>query len=139
MSMSSKGKIWMNVTATLFAATVSYSSLASAPDVAEVPITASISGDQVRSVVVHFSDLNLQSRAGAARLYHRIQMAAGRACGSERLTGQFTVSADWTSCVEIAIDRAVTDVNRPSVTDFARSQETIAITNRNPGHSSQGG
>jgi UrcA family protein len=137
--MSSKGKLWMSATVGLFAAAASYSGLASASDVAEVPITASVPGDEVRSVIVHYNDLNLRSEAGAERLYHRIQIAAGRACGSERLTGQFTVSPDWTSCVEIAINRAVADVDRPTVTEFARSQEAIADTSRHSGQSSQRG
>ena len=136
--MFSKSKLLMSASATLLVAAALQSNLACASDVAEVPITASRAGD-VHSVIVHYGDLNLRSQTGAAKLYHRIQVAAGRACGSERLTGQFTISPQWSSCVEAAVSDAVADVNRPSVTAFAQSQVASAGANRHSGESQKGG
>jgi len=75
----------------------------------------------VRSVPVHYSDLNANSAQGAEQLYARLKSAAKKACGSEagRSLGE---RAAFDHCRMDAISQAVTDVNSRTLTALHRSQ-----------------
>jgi UrcA family protein len=82
------------------------------------PSSGTVDGinSEVNSVVLRFGDLN--SPAGVATLYRRINVAAANVCGVEQLTGTFAVSPYWKRCVAQAVDGAVTQVGRPDMTAY---------------------
>src|SRR3954453_10556569 len=73
--------------------------------------------DGVRSRVVSFADLNLQSREGIRVLYSRIRAAAQKVCEPAYfMVGQSNVG-QW-RCQERAIEQAVAAVRSDSLTAF---------------------
>ena len=75
---------------------------------------------------VTFRDLNVQSREGAAALYKRIEHAADSMCGlswSMREMGRGAASASAVhECKLQAIERAVTQINAPMLTEAFREK-----------------
>jgi UrcA family protein len=59
------------------------------------------------SVVVTYSDLNLDTVAGNQKLYARLSTAASRACGGEPAARELERKAQYRSCVEDTLNRAV--------------------------------
>ncbi|MBV9316710.1 MAG: UrcA family protein [Gammaproteobacteria bacterium] len=74
-------------------------------------------GEQLRSEIVKFQDLNVSTPAGAQTLYNRIHAAAKRVCAQ---------SGDWQpaviACIKHAESTAVGKVNEPSLTAFYRAK-----------------
>src|SRR5512139_2727663 len=62
------------------------------------------------SVVVTYSDLNLDTAAGNQKLYARLSNAASRACGGEPAARELERRAQYRSCVENTLNRAVDKV-----------------------------
>ena len=73
-----------------------------------------LADDGVRSIKVGYSDLDLNTQAGAASLYSRIRGAARQVCGYEGST--FTDKAIWKGCFNGAVGDAVAKVNNPLLT-----------------------
>jgi UrcA family protein len=63
------------------------------------------------SVVVTYSDLNLDTAAGNQKLYARLANAASRACGSAPATRDLERKAQYRACVEDTLNRAVDKVS----------------------------
>jgi UrcA family protein len=73
-----------------------------------------------RSITVHFEDLNINTKQGAARLYQRIQYAAEDVCGGNSVPQrQLALASIYTACVRSAVAEAVARVNHPAVTQYA--------------------
>ena len=75
----------------------------------------------VHFIDVHFADLDLTRRDGAAVLYHRLEAAAKTVCASldsRDLASQMRLKG----CVETAIGSAVAKVDRPALTAYYRAQ-----------------
>jgi UrcA family protein len=73
--------------------------------------------DEPYSVTVQFADLDLDRKAGIAKLYFRIKSAAQRVCdqqANERLAAKQTYAV----CVERAVATAVARIDRPMLTDY---------------------
>jgi UrcA family protein len=68
------------------------------------------------SVTVRFADLNLSSAEGARTLYGRIRSAAKTVCGPRQSIAEFGRMGAWKRCYRTAIDEAVTQVDRPTLT-----------------------
>ncbi len=79
-----------------------------------------------RSTTVQFGDLSLATPNDVAALYHRINLAAKRVCGSRAFTGIYYTLPEYRSCVADAVRNAVASVNRPSLTEFYRQQQSTA-------------
>lgn len=78
---------------------------------------ASDRGSDAHSVTVQFADLDLDRRAGIAKLHFRIQNAARRVCDAhagDRLTAKTT----YALCVDRAVATAVARIDRPALTDY---------------------
>jgi UrcA family protein len=78
-------------------------------------LTGAVRADEVPQIHVKYSDLNVNSSAGAAVLYQRIRLAADRVCeisGSRDLA----VWAKERECARHAIAQAVSDVGNPTLT-----------------------
>jgi len=69
--------------------------------------------DEPRKQVVRFADLDLNRAAGAATLFGRIRAAARDVC--EPLKPEWLASHQ---CMDLALARAVADVNAPALTDY---------------------
>jgi UrcA family protein len=80
----------------------------------------------VESRVVHFGDLNLNSRAGVAVLHKRIRNAAESVCGnlSSRVLG---LRDAYDQCVSDAVAKGVTSVGNPNLSDFHASKGKGAV------------
>ena len=104
-SRSVKQHIWLLVTSASFAAML-----------ATAPVGAG--SDPQLAVKVTFNDLNLDQAAGVARLYQRLRVAARTVCGPDVAVGTRLLSREWRTCVASAVDRAVTEVDRPALTAY---------------------
>ena len=91
------------VTMIAFAATAGFAALAQADDAA--PATG-----HYEDVVVGYSDLDLNSAAGNKVLYARLALAAKKACGSAPATRDLELKAQYRSCVQSTLSRAVDKV-----------------------------
>jgi UrcA family protein len=90
-----------------------------APVLATVPV-------ETRSVSVRYSNLDLQSAAGATALYHRLQGAARAVCGYGEL--DLTVHAYVNRCNRSAISEAVSAVNAPLLSAIHNAQGGASVT-----------
>lgn len=70
------------------------------------------------SVVVKYADLDLNRPTDVRLLYHRIRLAADRACGEREITGSHLTLPSWRQCVAAAVDAAVVQVDRPALTAY---------------------
>jgi UrcA family protein len=80
---------------------------------------------------VHYSDLDINTRAGATVLYARIRNAAQQVCGDVD-SRQLAVSAAVKACVNRAISTSVRSVNSPKLTSvynshFGATQQLINL------------
>jgi UrcA family protein len=90
------------------------------------PIWAATS-EAPRSVTVHFEDLNINTTAGAARLYQRIKYAAEDVCGGTSVPQrQLVLASLYATCVREAIAAAVARVNHPAVTQYAGAPARVS-------------
>ena len=71
--------------------------------------------NDVPALTVHYSDLNLNTQAGAAILYKRIHHAAEQVCGDVD-SRQLARAAAAQACVHQAIFSSVQSVNNPKLT-----------------------
>lgn len=78
-----------------------------------------------RSVLVRFEDLDTNSTRGAELLYNRIKLAAETVCSDLAPQRSLALSARYTSCVRAALGDAITQVNRPLVTDYAVARGVV--------------
>ena len=82
------------------------------------PAYAGDLSDAGPSIAVSYAELNLNSNAGAEKLYHRIVGAAERVCGppvdNTNMFGVFSRRR----CVSEAIARAVAEVDAPALTRY---------------------
>ena len=83
-----------------FAATTAIAPAAQAGD-------AATAGPSYRSVVVSYSDLDLDGVAGNKVLYARLSAAAERACGMEPSSRDLRRRSQYRTCYDSALDRAV--------------------------------
>ena len=74
------------------------------------------SDNEVRSVTVHFSDLDLAKRKDSKLLYIRLKDAAEDVCGDEFETMDLAVRFEIRQCEQQAIESAVARVDRPLLT-----------------------
>ncbi len=93
----------MLVTMFAFAATAGFAATAQAGD-------HDRTGTHYDSVVVKYSDLDLESIAGTRVLYARLSEAAERACGKERYTRDLQRRMQYRSCYDSTLNRAVDEV-----------------------------
>jgi UrcA family protein len=82
----------------------------------------------IKQIDVTYGDLDLTTRDGARKMLGRLSSAARRACGNPGK--EIDVIRTWRACTEIALRKAVVDVNAPMVTalysDAIQSQEQFA-------------
>jgi UrcA family protein len=69
---------------------------------------------------VSYAGLNLDSQAGSQTLYRRLRKAANRVCESTR--GRGIRMIEWRECIDQALARAVSQVDRPAVTAYHVAQ-----------------
>ena len=81
-------------------ATAGFASTAQAGDAAD-------SGARYSDVVVHYSDLDLNSGAGNKALYARLSSAAERACGKEPNMRDLKRHAQYRACYQERLNGAV--------------------------------
>jgi UrcA family protein len=82
--------------------------------------------EDVRSTIVKYGDLNLQSPAGAEELYRRINRAANKVCW-KAMDQRILNNAIRRDCVQRAVAKAVGDVNNGNLTalDVSRTHKAL--------------
>jgi UrcA family protein len=99
--------------------------LAAVAAVCLASVTISAHADEAANGVpthtVRYSDLDINTRAGATVLYARIRIAAQQVCGDAD-SQQLVVSAAVRGCVNRAIYTSVRSVNSPKLTSVYNSQ-----------------
>jgi UrcA family protein len=82
-------------------------------------------GAETVSETVNYSDLNLETTAGAAALYSRLEVAARHVCRALYSPGApFQVS----SCLHEVLEAAVKNVNRPNLTALHEGRAASGLT-----------
>jgi UrcA family protein len=76
------------------------------------------------SQVVRFNDLNLDQLRDLARLFNRVSSAADGVCGPRSFAGHYNKTADYEICYSDAIARAVSHIDRPSVTAYFQQRNS---------------
>jgi UrcA family protein len=84
-------------------------------------------GTEPVSRVVHFNDLNLDSRAGVATLYTRLRSAAKEVCEPERFSTSISYLRER-HCQDKAIGQAVAEVRSAQLTTFHMSKSGSAAS-----------
>ena len=79
-------------------------------------------------IKVGYSDLNLQTRAGARVMLSRLTAAARRACGPAPVIQALQRSEEYRDCVERTVSGAVTGLNAPLVTAASGGTEAMNRT-----------
>jgi UrcA family protein len=74
--------------------------------------------DEVRSLSVHYADLDLERPADVARLYQRIRLAAEDVCGPRLLTGSHVPQSGYQRCFADAVAQAVARVDRAALSAY---------------------
>jgi UrcA family protein len=87
---------------------------------------ASADPSGTRSAEVSFRDLDLNTQAGAQKLYRRIQGAAQRVCGYEATLAK--AQSIWQHCVRPTVDAAVAKVDSPLLTALHTGRSSPAAT-----------
>jgi UrcA family protein len=89
--------------------------------VAMTTATADQIDGELRTKVVSFADLNVNSESGARTLYGRLRMAARQVCAPfEGDTLQR--KGQWRECFDQAIARSVKQVDQPALTAYHLSR-----------------
>jgi UrcA family protein len=70
-------------------------------------------GVSVKTMTVHYGDLNISTPAGATTLYHRILGAARTVCGEEGYEIGVDARRFWRGCFHAAVNDAVARVHSP--------------------------
>lgn len=82
-------------------------------------------GDQTRSMVVQYGDLDLGVADGASALYQRLKHAAREVCKTR--DGGFGDPAVWLHCYHDALARAVRDLSNARVTALYNGEHRVGI------------
>jgi UrcA family protein len=69
------------------------------------------------TTVVSFTDLNLNSEAGAKTLHGRLRGAANKVCSGLE-GGALRLAYKWRTCVDDALARAVEQIDQPMLTSY---------------------
>jgi UrcA family protein len=73
---------------------------------------------------VRYSDLDINTTAGATTLYQRIVGAASTVCGEQGVG--IDARRHWTVCFQSAVSYAVDQVHSPLLTSIARNPKSAA-------------
>lgn len=88
--------------------------------------------DDARRCHVHFADLDLSRKPDAAALYSRIRSAAREVCEPLVESTRLDSISSVRQCTVQAIDRAVADVNAPTLTSYhlAKTAQSIKVASQ---------
>jgi UrcA family protein len=86
-------------------------------------IAAGIDDTELVSTRFSYADLAINTPAGAAALYHRIQVAAGKICSGER-AADLRYSATVHACWKEAVAKAVQQVKSAPLSALHASKQT---------------
>jgi UrcA family protein len=78
------------------------------------------------SKIVRYGDLNLETTAGAKVLYARIRSAAGEVCAPFE-GRELTRQVRWHSCYDHAVESAVAQVDKPSLTALHSDRNKASV------------
>jgi UrcA family protein len=81
---------------------------------------------EIRSTTVRFAELDTNSSSGAAMLFARLNYAAKSVCRDLEPGRELSLSRAYAACVHEAIVKAVADIGRPALTEYAASHGILA-------------
>jgi UrcA family protein len=111
------------LTATVLCLAAAATLLCAAPALAQT-------SDTVPSVTVRYGDLDIGSPAGAHALLRRIEAAANTACGGAQDIRPLDRWAVFEACRRSAVDRAVAQVDSPTLTAAAHRRAPASFAAR---------
>ena len=82
--------------------------------------------ETTQSLRIVVSDLDLSKSADVATLYNRIRSAASQACGTDIVTGSRLPTSSKKQCMNDAVNTAVTHINNPSLSAYAKQEASKA-------------
>jgi UrcA family protein len=98
---------------------IGMSALAGPPNLTlTVPGIRGAADPDVRTKVVRYGELNLQSDEAIVILYKRIAVAADYVCSPYENRSNLSLIVKWRDCHRSAISRAVADVGQPRLTHY---------------------
>lgn len=83
--------------------------------IGSVPVQAQARAQEITSIGVRYSDLDLSTQADAARLYQRLELAARRACDSKADLRNLRLQRLQQRCYEDSLQQAVARVGHASI------------------------
>lgn len=89
-------------------------------------MVASADDAQTQSMRLVVNDLDLTKSADVATLYNRIRSAASQACGTDVVTGSRLPSGSKKQCMNDAVNGAVSQINNPSLSAYAKQEASKA-------------
>jgi UrcA family protein len=88
-------------------------------------VSAARSLDSPPQRIVKFGDVNLATDSGVAMLYSRIRSAAREVCEPGNVWNVESLLASK-ECTDLAIERAVDDINDPHLTSYHRAHSHVS-------------
>ena len=83
---------------------------------AGIPFGSVLAADPAEpSKAITYADLNLNSSAGIAALYQRIERAASEVCQAPQGTKQLKIEQEVRACRANSVDRAIVQVKLPAL------------------------
>lgn len=93
------------------------------------PALAADHTQNISKEVVGFSDLNIQTTAGAQALIHRIKAAARRVCGPAPDMHDLDGGRSYNNCLENSTTQAMASINDPLVATLGVRPVALAAGN----------
>ena len=87
----------------------------------------SLSSPEPKQTIVTYGDLDLYRPAGAAEIIARIRAAVARVCGPAPDSRQMALRRAHSACMQDTLQRAVTSLNAPTVTNLYNTGEHQTI------------
>ena len=81
----------------------------------------------VPAEAVRYAQPDASNARDVARLYDRLDAAAGRVCGQRLAPGSAFVSRPWRQCVQSAMRAALTAVNTPALTAYGTAHGVVML------------
>jgi UrcA family protein len=92
-----------------------------------VPAVAAPEEVVTRTMTVSYADLDLTSSAGASTLYSRLKAASRTVC-DDRVDSTISSGLERLRCTRATLDRAVKDVNVPTLTALHTGGASTGLT-----------
>lgn len=117
----------MNVVATKSALALAVTALAWTAVPAHADRIEGVTVNSAPTITVSYAELDINKPRGLEVLYSRIQRAAKVVCGMDRSPQELARGRHAKACYKTAVDDAVRQINRPTLTALHRAKTRSAL------------